>query len=85
MTQATEGGAPFFFAAREPTVTSIEDDIYFTVTAASPDCPGRFEEIDIILSVEYAQQAIVQLRAALVAARENGAPIGGLNRPQSPS
>jgi hypothetical protein len=61
------------FAAREPTATSIEDNVYLTVTAAAPDTPNAFEEIDIILSVEYAQQAIAQLSAALIAARQHEA------------
>jgi hypothetical protein len=73
LTKATGGGAPFLFAARGPTATSIDDDIYLTVAAAAPDSPNEFEEIDIILSVEYAQQAIAQLSAALIAARQNEA------------
>ncbi len=75
MTEAHEIGAPFFFAAKQPpTAAAIDDDIYLTVTTAVPDCPGKAEAIDIILSVEYAQAIIAQLSTAVIAARRNAAP-----------
>ncbi len=74
MRATIEDGAPFFFATEQPpTAAAIDDDIYLTVTTAVPDCPGRVESIDIILSVEYAKQAIDQLSTAVIAARRNQA------------
>lgn len=70
MIDTDEAGAPFFFATeRPPTATAVDDDIYLTVTTAVPDCPGRVEAIDIVLSLEYARQAIEQLATAVLAAR----------------
>ena len=47
----------------------MDDDIYLTVTVAVPDCPGKVEAIDIVLSVEYAKPAIAQLSTAVIASR----------------
>ena len=75
MTEPHEIGAPFFFAAEQPpTAAAIDDDIYLTVTTAVPDCPGKLEAIDIVLSVEYAKAIIAQLSTAVIAARRNAAP-----------
>ena len=68
-----EVGAPFFFVTDEPTATSIDDDIYLTLTAAVPGPPGRVEEIDIVLSVEHAKAAIAALSSAVTAASRNAA------------
>ena len=72
MMESEEAGAPFFFATeRPPTAIAVDDDIYLTVTAAVPDCPGKVEAIDIVLSVEFAGAIIAQLSAAVAAARRN--------------
>ncbi len=69
MTETVEQGAPFIFAmGRPPTGTAIDDDIYLTVTAAVPGMTGEGEAIDIILSVEFARQAIAALSMAVNAA-----------------
>ena len=74
MTKTQETGAPFFFATNQlPTAAAIDDDIYLTVTTAVPDRPGEIEEIDIVLSVEFAKAAIAQLSTAVIAARRNEA------------
>jgi hypothetical protein len=39
------------------------------VTVAVPDCPGKVEAIDIVLSVEYAKPVIAQLSTAVIASR----------------
>jgi hypothetical protein len=65
MDEGIEEGAPFFFAThRPPTAMAQDDDIFLTVTAAVPTFPGQVD-IDIILSIEYAQHAIAQLRQAV--------------------
>ncbi len=74
MTEAQEIGAPFFFATEEPpTAAAIDDDIYLTVTTAVPDCPGKVEAIDIVLSVEYAKAIIAELSTAMIAAHRKEA------------
>ncbi|HTR13080.1 MAG TPA: hypothetical protein VMI72_07465 [Roseiarcus sp.] len=61
-------GAPFLFATgAPPSAAAQDDDVYLTVTAATP--PEAVSTIDIILSVEYAERAIDQLRVAVVAAK----------------
>jgi hypothetical protein len=72
-----EEGAPFFFATqRPPTAMAQDDDIFLTVTAAVPTFPGQVEDIDIILSIEYAQRAIAQLQQAVDLALRSEAPRG---------
>jgi hypothetical protein len=76
MRETIEDGAPFFFATEQPpTAAAIDDDMDLTVTAAAaaPDCLGRLESIDIMLSVEYANEASAQLSTAAIAARRNEA------------
>ena len=76
MVETQAHGAPFFFATDEPpTAAAIDDDIYLTVTVAVPDCPGKVEAIDIVLSVEYAKAVIPQLSTAVIAAPERAAMI----------
>jgi hypothetical protein len=76
MTETQARGAPFFFATDEPpTAAAIDDDIYLTVTVAVPDCPGKVEAIDIVLSVEYAKAVISRLSTAVIAAPERAAMI----------
>ena len=71
-----EEGAPFFFATqRPPTAMAQDDDIFLTVTAAAPTFPSQVD-IDIILSIEYAQHAIAQLRQAVDLALRSEAPRG---------
>ena len=68
MVETQAHGAPFFFATDEPpTAAAIDDDIYLTVTVAVPECPGKVEAIDIVLSVEYAKAVIAQLSTAVIA------------------
>ena len=63
-------GAPFLFATGEPpSAAAQDDDVYLTVTAATP--PEAVSTIDIILSVEYAERAIDQLQAAVAAAKKS--------------
>ena len=72
-----EEGAPFFFATeRPPTAMAQDDDIFLTVTAAVPTFPDQVEDIDIFLSVEYAQHAIAQLQQAVDLALKCEAPPG---------
>lgn len=72
MTESIKDGAPFFFATQQPpSAAAIDDDIYLTVTTAVPDFPGKVEAIEVILSVEFAKQAIAQLLTAVVSARRN--------------
>jgi hypothetical protein len=74
MRETCEDGAPFFFATREPpSATAIDDDIYLTVTTATPACPGEVETIDIILSLDYAKHVIAQLSGAVAQAAKNEA------------
>ena len=74
MTETQKHGAPFFFATDEPpTAAAIDDDIYLTVTTATPDFPGKVEAIDIILTVEYAKAVIAQLSTAVIASRRSRA------------
>ena len=69
-------GAPFFFATqRPPTAMAQDDDIFLTVTAAVPTFPDQVD-IEIILSIEYAQHAIAQLRQAVDLALRCEAPRG---------
>ena len=66
-----DDSAPFLFATRRPPLASArDDDIYLTVTAAVPPFP-EVSSIDIILSLDYAERAIDQLRQAVAAARKN--------------
>jgi hypothetical protein len=77
MDEDFEEGAPFFFATqRPPTAMAQDDDIFLTVTAAVPTFPGQVEDIDIILSIEFAQHAIAQLRQAVDSALGSEAPRG---------
>lgn len=77
MGEGFEEGAPFFFATQQPpTAIAQDDDIFLTVTATVPTFPGQVEDIDIILSIEYAQHAIVQLRQAVESALKYEAPHG---------
>jgi hypothetical protein len=70
MVEPQAHGGPFFFATDEPpTAAAIDDDIYLTVTVAVPDCPGKVEAIDIVLSVECAKPIIAQLSTAVIASR----------------
>jgi hypothetical protein len=39
------------------------------VSVAVPDCPGKVEAIDIVVSVEYANAVIAQLSTAVIASR----------------
>ena len=72
MTEAQKLDAPFCYATDEPpTAAAIDDDIYLTVTAATPGFPGKGEAIDIILSVEYAKAVIAQLSTAVIALRRD--------------
>jgi len=73
MSEAREDGFPFFFASEQPpSATAIDEDIYLTVTAADPACPGQVETVDIILSVEYARHVIAQLSHAVASATGAG-------------
>ena len=63
---ARRSSSPPMSRRRRP---AIDDDIYLTVTVAVPDCPGKVEAIDIVLSVEYAKPVIAQLSTAVIASR----------------
>lgn len=72
MKESLEDGSPFFFATQAPpSAAAIDDDIYLTVTTAMPTFPGHVKTIDIILSLDYARQAITQLMFAVARAMEN--------------
>ena len=73
MSELVEDGAPFFFATQQPpSATAIDEDIYLTVTTATPSFPGQVETIDIILTLDYAKHVIAQLSRAVEAATTNG-------------
>jgi hypothetical protein len=72
MRETREDGVPFFFAMRRPpSAIAIDEDIYLTVTTADPCFPEKLATVDIILSIDYARQAIAQLSGALIAATKN--------------
>ncbi len=74
MSELVDEGAPFFFATHEPpTASAIDDDVYLTVTTSLPGDPGKVETVDIILSLEYAKHAVVQLSRAVTQAASNEA------------
>ncbi len=69
MSELSAGGAPFFFATQQPpSATAIDDDVYLSVTTATPACSGRVETLDIILSLDYARHVIAQLSRAVAQA-----------------
>ena len=74
MSQSIDDGAPFFFATQEPpSAAAIDDDVYLTVTAATPRFPGQVETIDIVLSLDYAMHVVAELSRAVVEAAKSGA------------
>ncbi len=74
MIKSLEDGAPFFFATQQaPSATAIDDDIYLTVTTAMPDFPEKLEQIDIILSLDFARRVIAELTRAVAQAEKSGA------------
>jgi hypothetical protein len=69
-----DDGAPFYFATQEPpSAAAIDDDVYLTVTAATPRFPGQVETIDIILSLDYAMHVVAELSRAVVEAAKSEA------------